>query len=52
MWQYTGDGVCDLPRSTHPRSVANIKKAERNMFHGSPAAVEAFWNEHAWLPPD
>ncbi len=34
MWQYTGDGICDLPRSTHPRSIANIKKAERNMFRG------------------
>ena len=36
MWQYTGDGVCDLPRSTHPKNIANIKNAERNMFRGSP----------------
>ncbi len=48
MWQYTGDGVCDLPRSTHPKGVANIKKAERNMFRGSSAALEEFWQQHSW----
>lgn len=52
MWQYTGDGVCDLPRKSHPKSVANIKKAERNMFRGSPAAAAAFWQENAWQPPE
>ena len=50
LWQYTGDGVCDLPRSSYPKSVSNIKKAERNIFRGSPAAVQAFWQDHAWAP--
>ena len=31
-----------------PKSVANIRKAERNIFRGSLADVEAFWQEHAW----
>jgi len=48
MWQYTGDGVCDLPRSTHPKNIANIKSAERNMFRGSPDAARAFWRNHGW----
>lgn len=52
MWQYTGDGVCDLPRASYPKGIANIKKAERNMFRGSPAAVEAFWKENAWQPAE
>ena len=50
MWQYTGDGVCDLPRSTHPKNIANIKNAERNMFRGSPDAARAFWQQHGWRP--
>jgi lysozyme len=50
MWQYTGDGVCDLPRSAYPKSVANIRNAERNIFRGSPEAVRAFWQEHGWRP--
>lgn len=52
LWQYTGDGVCDLPRSAYPKSIANIRKAERNIFRGNPAAVEAFWQEHAWQPTE
>ena len=48
LWQYTGDGVCDLPRASYPKGVANIKRAERNIFRGSPVALEAFWQEHAW----
>ena len=53
MWQYTGDGKCDLrPRSAYPKSVANIRNAERNMFRGSRSAVEAFWQENAWRPAD
>jgi lysozyme len=52
MWQYTGDGVCDLPRSTYPKGVANIRKAERNIFRGSPAMLEAFWQEHSWNPTE
>lgn len=52
MWQYTGDGICDLPRSTHPRSIANIRNAERNMFRGSPSELRAFWQEHGWNPAE
>lgn len=52
LWQYTGDGVCDLPRSSYPKSVANIRKAERNIFRGDRAALEAFWEEHAWHPAE
>jgi lysozyme len=48
MWQYTGDGVCDLPRSAYPKSVANIRNAERNIFRGNADAVRAFWQEHGW----
>jgi lysozyme len=50
LWQYTGDGRCRLPRSTHPISVANIAKAERNIFYGSRTALEDFWQERAWQP--
>src|SRR5207244_8425430 len=33
MWQYCGDGKCNLrPRSLFPKSVANIRKAKRNIF--------------------
>jgi lysozyme len=52
MWQYTGDGVCDLPRASYPKGVANIRKAERNIFRGSPAALQAFWQEHSWNPTE
>jgi lysozyme len=52
MWQYTGDGVCDLPRASYPKGIANIKHAERNMFRGSAAALQAFWQEHAWNPAE
>ena len=52
MWQYTGDGVCDLPRSTHPKNIGNIKNAERNMFRGSRDTVRTFWQEHGWRPGD
>jgi lysozyme len=51
MWQYTGDGKCDLrPRSAYPKSIANARNAKRNMFRGSPSAAVAFWQEHAWQP--
>lgn len=50
LWQYTGDGKCDLPRSAFPRSVANIRKAERNIFRGDNVALQLFWQEHAWFP--
>jgi lysozyme len=48
MWQYTGDGICDLPRSSFPISVANVRKAERNMFSGSAGALRSFWSRNAW----
>lgn len=51
LWQYTGDGKCDLrPRSMYPKSVANIRKAERNIFNGNNAALQAFWRANAWYP--
>ncbi|MGB8341854.1 MAG: glycoside hydrolase family 25 protein [Chthoniobacterales bacterium] len=50
LWQYTGDGTCDLPRAMFPKSVANIRKAERNIFRGSLAGLQAFWQQHAWQP--
>lgn len=51
MWQYTGDGKCDLrPRSRYPISVANMRKAERNIFRGSDDNLAAFWGAHAWRP--
>lgn len=52
LWQYTGDGVCDLPRASYPKGVANIKHAERNIFRGSPSMLEAFWQEHGWNPAE
>jgi len=50
LWQYTGDGKCDLPRAMFPKSIANIRKAERNIFRGSLAGLQAFWQERAWQP--
>ncbi|MGI8437065.1 MAG: glycoside hydrolase family 25 protein [Chthoniobacterales bacterium] len=50
MWQYTGDGVCDLPRSSYPKSVANIRKAERNIFRGDLDELREFWKSHGWNP--
>jgi lysozyme len=51
LWQYTGDGKCDLrPRSAYPKSVANMSRAERNIFRGTPAALESFWLANAWHP--
>jgi lysozyme len=53
LWQYTGDGKCDLrPRSAYPKSVANIRNAERNIFRGSDAALAAFWEENSWQPSE
>jgi len=52
LWQYTGDGVCDLPRASYPKGIANIKHAERNIFRGNAAALEVFWQEHAWNPAE
>jgi lysozyme len=50
LWQYTGDGVCELPRASFPTGVANIRRAERNIFRGSTGAVKAFWEQSAWNP--
>jgi lysozyme len=50
LWQYTGDGRCGLPRSTHPISIANIRKAELNIFRGSRSDLEDFWQRRAWDP--
>jgi lysozyme len=51
LWQYTGDGKCDLrPRAMYPKSVANMRKAERNIFRGTNAALEEFWQANAWRP--
>ena len=51
MWQYTGDGKCGLrPRSAFPVGVANMRKAERNIFNGNNAALQAFWKARAWYP--
>jgi lysozyme len=50
LWQYTGDGKCDLPRAMFPKGVANVKKAERNIFRGSVAGLQDFWLEHSWRP--
>ena len=53
MWQYCGDGKCGLrPRSVFPKSVANIRKAERNIFRGDSVALQAFWRENAWYPSE
>lgn len=51
LWQYTGDGKCDLrPRSEYPTRIANVYRAERNIFNGNNASLQAFWAEHAWFP--
>jgi len=51
LWQYTGDGKCGLrPRSAFPTRVANLGRAERNIFRGNNALLQAFWQEHAWFP--
>jgi lysozyme len=53
LWQYTGDGKCDLrPRSAYPIRVANIARAERNIFRGSNESLAAWWQDHAWQPPE
>jgi lysozyme len=51
LWQYTGDGKCGLrPRNAFPIGVANMRKAERNIFNGNNASLQAFWAERAWFP--
>jgi lysozyme len=50
LWQYCGDGKCGLPRSAYPTSVANVRKAERNIFRGDRTALEDFWQRRSWQP--
>jgi lysozyme len=50
MWQYTGDGICDLPRLVYPIHVANMRNVERNLFQGTKSEAVAFWKAHAWKP--
>jgi lysozyme len=50
LWQYTGDGMCELPRGNYPISLANFHNAERNIFHGSQSDLARFWETHAWHP--
>lgn len=48
MWQYTGDGVCELPRASYPKSIANIPRAERNIFAGGAESLRSFWQARGW----
>jgi len=48
MWQYTGDGVCDLPRASYPITAGNVRNAERNLFRGSDDSLVSFWQAHAY----
>jgi len=50
LWQYTGDGVCGLPRSSFPIDFGPLRRVERTIFSGDHASLHHFWNEHAWLP--
>ena len=50
LWQYTGDGICDLPRKSYPVNLANLRKVERNIFEGSAGALRDFWQERSWVP--
>ncbi len=50
LWQYTGDGVCGLPRANYPTSVAGLAKIERTIFSGSRTELRSFWREHSWRP--
>jgi lysozyme len=50
LWQYCGDGKGAQPRSAYPISVANIKKAERNIFRGNQSDLKEFWQRRAWDP--
>jgi lysozyme len=50
LWQYTGDGVCGLPRRSYPTSFANLRRVERTIFSGNRSSLRQFWTEHAWLP--
>jgi lysozyme len=50
LWQYTGDGICGLPRSRFPTTCGNYRNAERTIFSGDRSTLRHFWAEHSWLP--
>jgi lysozyme len=50
LWQYTGDGVCQLPRSKYPTNLGSMRKVERTIFSGDNTSLRRFWGDHAWLP--
>jgi lysozyme len=50
LWQYTGDGKCRLPRSSYPTRVANIARAELNIFRGNLSSLQDFWQRRGWDP--
>jgi len=50
LWQYTGDGVCGLPRRSYPTSLGNLRRIERTIFSGDRSSLHHFWADHAWLP--
>jgi lysozyme len=50
MWQYCGDGKCGLPRSAYPTRIANIAKAELNVFRGDRSSLQDFWQRRGWDP--
>lgn len=50
LWQYCGDGKCRLPRSSYPTRIANISRAELNVFRGTPSSLQEFWQRRGWDP--
>jgi lysozyme len=50
FWQYTGDGTCELPRTTFPTGVAGLRNVERTIFGADRTSMRGFWAAHAWHP--
>ena len=50
LWQYTGDGVCELPRKSYPTNFGGMRKIERTIFSGDRSSLRRFWAERAWVP--
>jgi len=50
LWQYTGDGVCGLPRGMYPTNFCNLRRVERTIFSGDRTSLHHFWAEHSWMP--
>lgn len=50
LWQYTGDGICGLPRSRFPTAIGGFRNAERTIFSGDRASLRKFWSDHSWSP--